>query len=167
MTSLYTDIYTCIGLPLHEIKHPAITICSQGLDQKNLNEAIKRQFEQFTLEIKNKNLTGLNYRIKKSSTSANGIFDASSMWKEYVKTYYPGSEITPNSLVNILIGSNPDKVLRSKILTNMNSVCTNALDCSTPIQINQQNCGCECKDFPVPGNYCYSYHLVILVSSLL
>ena len=93
MTSLYTDICTFIGLPLHEIKHPAITICSQGLDQKNLDEAIKRQFEQFTLKIKNKNLTGLNYRIKKSSTSANGIFDASSMWKEYVKTYYPGSEI--------------------------------------------------------------------------
>ena len=33
--------YNYTGLALHEIKHPAITICSQGLNQDELNEAIK------------------------------------------------------------------------------------------------------------------------------
>ena len=115
-------------MALHEIKHPAITICSQGLNQDDLNEAIKNQFERFVLEVKKKNLRGQNCRTKRST------FDTKSFWKEYVQTYYPGSKITPNSLVNVLIALNPDNALRSKVLTNENSVCANALDCSTPIQ---------------------------------
>ena len=158
---MHICINLCIGLALNEIKHPAITICSQGVNQQELNVAIKRQFERFALEKKNKNLTGHNYRIKRSTTNANAIFDAKSLWKEYVETYYPGSEITPNSLVHILIASNPDKALRAKTLTNVNSVCVNAIDCSTPIEISQQNCGCDCKDPAlVPGNNSSLYHLV-------
>ena len=145
-------IFLQTGLPLHEIKHPAITICSQGLNQEVLNEAIKRQFEHFVLEAKKKNLTGQNYRTKRST------FDAKSFWKEYVETYYPGSKITPNSLVHVLIAQNPDKVLQSKILTNKNSICTDAIDCSTPIPISQLNCGCDCNDpVLVPGNKCILY----------
>ena len=126
--------YNYTGLALHEIKHPAITICSQGLNQDKLNEAIKRQFERFVLEVKGKNLTGQNYRIKRSP------IDAKALWKEYVQAYYPGSKITPNSLVQVLIATNPDKVLRAKTLTNKNSICTNAIDCSTPIQSPNADC---------------------------
>ena len=64
---------SCIGLALHEINHPAITICSQGMNEEDLNDAIKNQFERFVLEAKSKNITGQNYRIKRSTGS---IFNA-------------------------------------------------------------------------------------------
>ena len=151
-----------IGLALHEINHPAITICSQGMNEEDLNEAIKNQFERFVLEAKSKNITGQNYRIKRSTGS---IFNATIFWKEYVQIYYPGSKITPNSLINALIASNPDNVLRSKVLTNENSVCTNGIDCSSPLESCKQvstPIGTRIKSLLsdlVRHNFCHDIHI--------
>ena len=146
-------------MALHELQHPAITICSQGLNQDDLNEAIKVQFERYALNVMDKNLTGHNYRIKRSANGVGTTIDAKSLWKQYVNTQYPGSQITPNSLVHMLIASNPDKVLRAKTLTNINSVCTNAIDCSTPIPPDY-DCGCDCSDPALVPGICSLGHSV-------
>ena len=126
------------------------------MNQEDLNEAIENQFEQFVLKVKEKNLTRQNYRIKRST------FDAKLFWKEYVQTYYPGSKIAPNSLVNVLIALNPDNALKSKVLTNKNSVCTNALDCFSVMDVHKNNL---LTTFPKWGNV-YNVEVDITVNKM-
>ena len=56
------------GKPLNEIDYPAITICSQGSMEDMIEEAVKQQFERYAMTKKNKNITGQDYRPKRSVT---------------------------------------------------------------------------------------------------
>ena len=104
---------------MKKIDYPAITICGQGMIQDVLNGATKKQFEDYILDVKGKNLTGLKYRVKRGVLSEDQI---KKFWNEYIQVKFPGSEVSPNTLVHSLATQNPDESINARALTNPDSV---------------------------------------------
>ena len=44
------------GLPIHNIDYPAITICSHGLVQEIIGDAMAKQIEKYIVDMTNKNI---------------------------------------------------------------------------------------------------------------
>ena len=79
-----------LGLPLKEIDYPAITICSQGLVQDVINNAIKKQLIDYIKETYNKDYDALTAAEKEQ------------LEQSYNTALYPGSETSITSMVNVL-----------------------------------------------------------------
>ena len=82
-----------LGLPLNEIDHPAITICSQGLIQDIVDNAVIKQFDDYRKEFNDFNITHA----------------------EILKTLYPGSQTSPQSLARIMMASDPEQAIAAQV----------------------------------------------------
>ena len=78
------------GLPLNSIDYPAITICSQGLIQDVINNAIKKQFSDYVKKTLNKDVDDLTQAEKEQ------------IEQSYTQALFPGSESSITSMVNVL-----------------------------------------------------------------
>ena len=83
----------CLGLSINEIDHPAITICSQGLIQEIIDNAVIKQFDDYRKEFNDFNITNA----------------------EILKALYPGSKISPQSLAKIMTASDPDQAIAAQV----------------------------------------------------
>ena len=93
-----------LGLPLNEIDHPAITICSQGLIQDIIDNAVIKQFEDYRKESNDYNIT----------------------YTEILKALYPGSQTSPQSLAKSMTASDPEQAIAAQVIINMS--CFSCLD---------------------------------------
>ena len=82
-----------LGLPLNEIDHPAITICSQGLIQDIVDNAVIKQFDDYRKEFNDFNITHA----------------------EILKALYPGSQTSPQSLARIMMASDPEQAIAAQV----------------------------------------------------
>ena len=80
-------------MPLSKIDHPAITICSQGLIQEIIDNAVIKQFDDYRKEFNDFNITNA----------------------EILKALYPGSKISPQSLAKIMTASDPDQAIAAQV----------------------------------------------------
>jgi hypothetical protein len=107
-------------LALNKIKFPAITICSQGLIQGVIDQALQKQFNDFITSLGKDPLTLT-------------VEEAKAIEDNYTQTMYPGSVATPASMVNVLTSDNPSQSLKSKILTDPKSACIDVpASCTDP-----------------------------------
>ena len=83
----------CLGLSINEIDHPAITICSQGLIQEIIDNAVIKQFDDYRKEFNDFNITNA----------------------EILKALYPGSKISPQSLAKIMTASDPEQAIAAQV----------------------------------------------------
>ena len=133
-----------LGLPLKEIDYPAITICSQGLVQDVINNAIKKQLTDYIKETYNKDISALT------------ATELQQLEQSYNAALYPGSETSITSMVNVLtapgkiiinvyqksltnvkmdfeILSEPTKTVEAQVLTNPAAACVEvSSDCTSP-----------------------------------
>ena len=101
-------------MPIKEIDHPAITICSQGSIESLTEEAVKKQFA--------------NHIWKKHGIDIlNDTFDGSKevFWIEYLNDLYPGLKTSPAKIAKILRPSlDPNDYISTKTWIDPESVCT-------------------------------------------
>lgn len=127
--------YVSSGLPLSQIKYPAITICSQGLIQDVINKALAKQFSDY---------------ITKSGKDPGSMTDQEKeQWqKNYSSTLYPGAIASPLSMVNMLTSENPTESLKSQILTDPSATCIEiSSQCDSP-WMNSSHAGWLAYDPP-------------------
>ena len=106
---------------MQHIDYPAITICSHGSIQEIIDSATRKQFEDYVLDTTGKNVSDFSKA------------DQESLKKNYTRDFYPGSNISPENLINTLTASDPDKTLNSKLITNPKSICINSpFTCESP-----------------------------------
>ena len=116
-------------MPIHKVEYPALTICSQGQVKNVLDNAINKQFEEYVLQVWEKE-GGKNRRkrdIKLSQSTINILRlsneEIDELKKEFMQDYYPGLEM--NQLVNVvgvLAASDPEKTLQSKVMTDPDAI---------------------------------------------
>ena len=63
-----------------------------------VEEAVKKQFENYALTKKKKNITGQVFRPKTSMPTESEVDE---LWKSYLADYYPGSKLEPQKLVQL------------------------------------------------------------------
>ena len=125
-------------MPIHKVEYPALTICSQGQVKNVLDNAINKQFEEYVLQVwekeggKNRRKRDIN--LSQSTINILGLSneEIDELKKEFMQDYYPGLEM--NQLVNVvgvLAASDPEKTLQSKVMTDpdaISSILGNYLD---------------------------------------
>ena len=95
--------FSPLGLPLREIKYPAVTICSQGLIQDVIDKALEKQFNDYLQSIGKDPATISADELKAAKDS-------------YNKDLYPGATTSPASMVSVLVSNDPtDKIESSKV----------------------------------------------------
>ena len=94
-----------------------------------IEEAVKKQFENYALTKKTKNITGQVYRPKRSSATESEVDE---LWKSYLADYYSGSKLEPQKLVQLFRPKiAPDNYIAAKSIINPESVCIDTNDCSS------------------------------------
>ena len=81
-------------MPLNKIDHPAITICSQGLIQDIIDNAVIKQFEDYRKEFNDYNIT----------------------YTEILEALYPGSLTSPQSLAKSMAASDPEEAIAAQVI---------------------------------------------------
>ena len=110
-------------LPIKEIDHPAITICSQGAVESLTEKAVKNQFEN---HIWNKHGIDISNVTNNVSTTVNS---KDTFWNEYLNDLYPGLKTSPAKIARILRpGLDPNEYIRTKAWIDPASVCTNDVE---------------------------------------
>ena len=97
-----------------------------------IEEAVKKQFENYALTKKTKNITGQVYRPKRSSATESEVDE---LWKSYLADYYPGTKLEPQKLVQLFRPEiAPDNYLAAKSIIDPESVCidTKSESCEYP-----------------------------------
>ena len=116
-------------MPIHKVEYPALTICSQGQVKNVLDNAINKQFEEYVLQVwekeggKNRRKRDIN--LSQSTINILGLSneEIDELKKEFMQDYYPGLEM--NQLVNVvgvLAASDPEKTLQSKVMTDPDAI---------------------------------------------
>ena len=110
---------------MNKISYPGITICSQGIIQEVISNALKKQ----RIDYVNKTF-GKNY-------SALSAQDQKALDLNFTQTLYPGAENSPQSIINVLTAPDPVETLKSQVYTNpgvtIASACSNSTTtCSSP-----------------------------------
>ena len=110
---------------MNKISYPGITICSQGIIQEVISNALKKQ----RIDYVNKTF-GKNY-------SALSAQDQKALDLNFTQTLYPGSENSPQSIINVLTAPDPVETIKSQVYTNpgvtIASACSNSTTtCSAP-----------------------------------
>ena len=97
-----------------------------------IEEAVKKQFENYALTKKKKNITGQVYRPKRSTATESEVDE---LWRSYLADYYPGSKLEPQKLVQLFRPKiDPDDYIAAKSIIDPESVCieTKAESCEYP-----------------------------------
>ena len=103
-----SPVLTTVGTtahPIYKIDFPAITICSQGLVQQVIDNALVKQFNDYLAK------KGIDYKTLSPS-------DLKIEQQKYAKDLYPGASATPQGMVNMLVAKEPSKSIKSSALTN-------------------------------------------------
>ena len=116
-------------MPIHKVEYPALTICSQGQVKNVLDNAINKQFEEYVLQVwekeGGKNRRKRDIKLSQSTINILGLSneEIDELKKEFMQDYYPGLEM--NQLVNVvgvLAASDPEKTLQSKVMTDPDAI---------------------------------------------
>ena len=118
------------GLPIHNVEFPAITICSHGQIKNVLDNAINKQFKDFVImKIKkkeeNKRRRKRDLNLKQSFMTDLGLtnMEVEELKVKYMQEYYPGLKIDQlSSIVEILTAEDPERTIKSKVLTDPESI---------------------------------------------
>ena len=103
------------------MEYPAITICSHGLIEDVISNALTKQFNDFVKNSTGKNVTDFTPE------------ELDTLKKNYTQVLYPGAQAEPKNMVNVLTSNEPDDTLTSQVLTDPKSACFESdLTCSTP-----------------------------------
>ena len=122
-------------LPIREIDHPAITICSQGAIESLTEKAVRKQFENHILSKYGINISNGTDIV---NTTVNDIKGSTKegFWNEYLNDLYPGLKTSPAKIARILRpGLDPNEYIQTKAWIDPESVCTNDVekeDCDYP-----------------------------------
>ena len=103
-----SPVLTTVGTtahPIYKIDFPAITICSQGLVQQVIDNALVKQFNDYLAK------KGIDYKTLSPS-------DLKIEQQKYAKDLYPGASASPQGMVNMLVAKEPSKSIKSSALTN-------------------------------------------------
>ena len=108
-------------MPLHEVEYPAITICSHGLIEDVISNALNKQFNDFVKNSTGKDVADFTQQ------------ELDTLKKNYTQVLYPGAQAEPKNMVNVLTSDEPDETLSSQVLTDPKSACFNStFTCSDP-----------------------------------
>ena len=106
------------------MEYPAITICSHGLIEDVISNALTKQFNDFVKNSTGKNVTDFTPE------------ELDTLKKNYTQVLYPGAQAEPKNMVNVLTANEPDETLTSQLLTDPKSACFESdMTCSDPWSI--------------------------------
>ena len=103
------------GLPLSDIKYPAIILCSQGVNPEVSKRAFIGQSLRYLQEKGTDDLVSLAEAIKKTD-SIDLIYNI-----DYLTKYFPGLDYPnedPYEAINLMLSKNPESLIKANVAAN-------------------------------------------------